>query len=180
MAKGQGLFAASRRLGPRASRRSLLQSGLAFGALALGGRDALGQSHGAHAHMPELGVAKVPAAPAMDQPLIEPEVRCSANGVLSTSLRCAYAYRDIGGVRLYLRSYEGGLAPTLRMKPGETLKVRLINDLPPNRDILPSNPRIHISSTTRTSTSMARTAARAVSPTTSCARWRPASRTTSR
>jgi FtsP/CotA-like multicopper oxidase with cupredoxin domain len=140
MAKGQGLFAASRRLGPRASRRSLLQSGLAFGALALGGRDALGQSHGAHAHMPELGVAKVPAAPAMDQPLIEPEVRCSANGVLTTSLRCAYAYRDIGGVRLYLRSYEGGLAPTLRMKPGETLKVRLINDLPPNRDILPSNP----------------------------------------
>ena len=26
------------------------------------------------------------------------------------------------------------------MKPGETLKIRLINDLPPNRDILPSNP----------------------------------------
>jgi hypothetical protein len=57
-----------------------------------------------------------------------------------TSLRCAYAYRDIGGTRLYLRAYEGGLAPTLRMKPGETLKIRLINDLPPNRDILPSNP----------------------------------------
>src|SRR4029077_7954692 len=75
-----------------------------------------------------------------DQPLVEPEVRRSANGVLSTSLRCAYAYRDIGGTRLYLRAYEGGLAPTLRMKPGETLKIRLINDLPPNRDILPSNP----------------------------------------
>src|SRR5262249_22974750 len=67
-------------------------------------------------------------------------VRRSVNGVLSTSLRCAYAYRDIGGMRLYLRAYEGGLGPTLRMKPGETLKIRLINDLPPNRDILPSNP----------------------------------------
>src|SRR5260370_9065004 len=26
------------------------------------------------------------------------------------------------------------------MKPGETLKIRLITDLPPNRDILPTNP----------------------------------------
>jgi len=90
--------------------------------------------------MPELGVTQLPVMPAMDQPLVEPEIRRSANGVLSTSLRCAYAYRDIGGTRLYLRAYEGGLAPTLRMKPGETLKIRLINDLPPNRDILPSNP----------------------------------------
>ena len=76
----------------------------------------------------------------MDQPLVEPEVRRSANGVLSTSLRCAYAYRDIGGMRLYLRAYEGGLGPTLRMKPGETLKIRLINDLPPNRNSLPQQP----------------------------------------
>jgi FtsP/CotA-like multicopper oxidase with cupredoxin domain len=36
----------------------------------------------------------------MDAPLVEPEVRRSANGVLNTSLRCAYAYRDIGGKRL--------------------------------------------------------------------------------
>jgi FtsP/CotA-like multicopper oxidase with cupredoxin domain len=139
MAQGQRFFGASQRLGPYASRRGLLQAGLAFGTLTLGGRAALGQSHDAHVHMPELGVAKVPVVPAMDQPLIEPDVRCSANGVLSTSLRCANAYRDIGGVRLYLRAYESGLAPTLRMKPGETLKIRLINDLPPNRDILPGN-----------------------------------------
>ena len=90
--------------------------------------------------MPKLGATKLPVMPAMDQPLIEPEIRRSANGVLSTSLRCAYAYRDIGGTRLYLRAYEGGLAPTLRMKPGETLKIRLINDLPPNRDIPAQQP----------------------------------------
>ena len=118
--------------------------------------------------MPELGVANVPVVPAMDQPLIEPEIRRSANGVLATRLRCAYAYRDIGGFRLYLRSYEGGLAPTLRMKPGETLKIRLINDLPPNRDLVPASPPIRISSTTRICISTARTAARAASPTTSC------------
>ena len=140
MDKEQRFFRVSRGFDPHASRRGLLQAGLAIGTLALGPRAALGQSGAAHTHMPELGVAKLPVVPAMDQPLVEPEVRRSVNGVLSTSLRCAYTYRDIGGFRLYLRSYEGGLAPTLRMKPGETLKIRLTNDLPPNRDIRPSNP----------------------------------------
>jgi FtsP/CotA-like multicopper oxidase with cupredoxin domain len=141
MATEQRFFGTGRAVGPHASRRGLLQASLAIGALALGQRAALGQSGDAHAHMhmPELGVATPPIVPVMDQPLVEPEVRRSANGVLSTSLRCAYAYRDIGGTRLYLRAYEGGLGPTLRMKPGETLKIRLINDLPPNRDILPIN-----------------------------------------
>ena len=87
----------------------MLQAGLAIGTLALGRRAALGQPGGAHAHMPEVGVATLPVVPAMAQPLVEPEVRRSANGVLSTSLRCAYAYRDIGGMRLYLRAYQGGL-----------------------------------------------------------------------
>jgi FtsP/CotA-like multicopper oxidase with cupredoxin domain len=168
MAKEQRFVGTSPRLGPHASRRGLLQAGLAIGTLALGQRAALGQGGGAHAHMPELGVANLPVAPAMDQPLIEPEVRRSANGELRTSLRCAYTYRDIGGFRLHLRSYEGGLAPTLRMKPGETLKIRLINDLPPNAISRPPSPRIRTSSTTRTCISTARTAARAASPTTSC------------
>ena len=35
----------------------------------------------------------------------EPEVRRSVDGVLSTSLRCAYTYRDIGGMHLYLRAF---------------------------------------------------------------------------
>jgi len=140
MSEQQRFSGMSRRLGPYASRRGLLQAGLAIGTLALGQRAALGQSGGAHAHMPELGVANLPVVPVMDQPLVEPEVRRSVNGVLSTSLSCAYTYRDIGGMRLYLRAYERGLGPTLRMKPGETLKIRLINDLPPNRDLVPSNP----------------------------------------
>jgi hypothetical protein len=96
-------FGTSPRLGPHASRRGLLQAGLAIGTLALSRRAALGQHGGGHAHMPELGVAQLPLVPALDQPLVEPEVRRAANGVLSTSLRCAYAYRDIGGTRLYLR-----------------------------------------------------------------------------
>ena len=140
MAKEQSVFGTSRGLGPHASRRGVLQAGLAIGTLALGQRAALGQPGGAHVHMPELGAAKLPVVPAMDAPLVEPEVRRSVNGVLSTSLRCAYAYRDIGGRRLYLRSYEGrSPGPTLRMKPGETLKIRLTNDFPPNRDLVPQD-----------------------------------------
>src|ERR1700730_6288412 len=40
-------------------------------------------------------------------PLIEPEVRRSVNGELRTTLQVQYAYKDIGGYRPYLRSYEG-------------------------------------------------------------------------
>ncbi len=57
---------------------------------------------------PTLGMVSDKLVPATDQPLVEPEVRRSINGVLSTTLRAGYAYRQIGGVRLYVRSYEGG------------------------------------------------------------------------
>lgn len=70
----------------------------------------------------------------------EPEARSSAGGVLETELRVAYAYHDIGGYRLHLRSFEGMMpAPTLRVQPGDTVKILLTNDLPPNRDPAPTN-----------------------------------------
>lgn len=71
--------------------------------------------------------------------LREPEVRRSVNGVLETTLRAAYGYRDIGGYRLYLRGFEDAMpGPTLRVKPGDVLKIKLINDLPPNREQMPA------------------------------------------
>jgi FtsP/CotA-like multicopper oxidase with cupredoxin domain len=70
--------------------------------------------------------------------LIEPEVRRSDAGELQTALRVAYAYHDIGGYRLAMRSYEGGIpGPTLRAQPGDVLKILLTNDLVPNRDVAP-------------------------------------------
>ena len=37
-----------------------------------------------------------------------------------------YAYKDIGGYRLYMRTYEGTLpGPTLRLKPGDVLRIKL-------------------------------------------------------
>jgi hypothetical protein len=66
---------------------------------------------------------------------VEPEVRSSANGELNTTLRMQYAYKNIGGYRLYVRTYEGAVpGPTLRLKPGDVLHIKLINDMPPNRD----------------------------------------------
>jgi FtsP/CotA-like multicopper oxidase with cupredoxin domain len=73
-------------------------------------------------------------------PFVEPEVRSSTNGELSTTLRMHYAYKDIGGYRLYMRAYEGTVpGPTLRVKPGDVLRIKLINDLPPNRDPSPED-----------------------------------------
>ena len=44
----------------------------------------------------------------------------------------------MGGYRLSLRSYEGNIpGPTLRLRPGEVLRIRLVNDLPPNPDPVP-------------------------------------------
>ena len=79
--------------------------------------------------------ALIPAAgPWESTDLIEPEVRRSVDGVLETVLRAQYAYADTGGYRLFMRTYEGKLpGPTLRLQPGDTLRIRLVNDLPPNR-----------------------------------------------
>jgi FtsP/CotA-like multicopper oxidase with cupredoxin domain len=72
--------------------------------------------------------------------LIEPEARRSSAGELRTELRVAYAYHDVGGYRLSMRTYEGGIpGPTLHAQPGDVLKIRLINDLVPNRDAVPVN-----------------------------------------
>jgi FtsP/CotA-like multicopper oxidase with cupredoxin domain len=71
-------------------------------------------------------------------PLVEPEVRRSANGELRTTLRVRYADKEIGGYRLSLRSYEGTIpGPTLRVRPGDVLRIRLVNELPPNPDPAP-------------------------------------------
>jgi FtsP/CotA-like multicopper oxidase with cupredoxin domain len=83
----------------------------------------------------------IPRAPYQKgAPLIEPEVRRSVNGELRTTLQVRYAYKDIGGYRLSLRTYEGMIpGPTLRVRPGDVLRIRLINDLPPNPDPVPLN-----------------------------------------
>lgn len=70
-----------------------------------------------------------------DQGLPQPEVRTSRNGVLDTTLKVKFAPNDIGGQDIYTRTYEGTVpGPTLRVKPGDVMKIRLVNQLPPNAD----------------------------------------------
>ena len=65
----------------------------------------------------------------------------SATRELQVELRAAYASRSFTTLRngqsvteqLYLRSYNGQpVGPTLVARPGDTLKIRLVNDLPPD------------------------------------------------
>ncbi|MCB4767881.1 multicopper oxidase family protein [Ancylobacter sp. Lp-2] len=129
------------------SRRNLLQgaglgaitlaTGLA-GGFALRASAVNGAADGHAGHGSARGVPRAPWDRAAA--LAEPQIRRSENGALATELRAAYAYKDLGGYRLSLRTYEGGIpGPTLRVKPGDTLRIRLINDLPPNPDSMPDD-----------------------------------------
>jgi FtsP/CotA-like multicopper oxidase with cupredoxin domain len=69
-------------------------------------------------------------------PFQNPPVIASSNGELSTTLVVTYtapATTKLGDCQVYLRSYNGNLVgPTLRAKPGDTLRILLDNQLPPN------------------------------------------------
>ena len=134
-------MAESPRSGSRFSRRGFLQTGLGVGTALLlpnlPGSIPLASAASAHDHEPagrdEGAKDFKPGAP-----FVEPEIRRSANGELNTTLRMQYAYKNIGGSRLCVRTYEGAVpGPTLRLKLGDVLRIKLINDMPPNRDPKP-------------------------------------------
>lgn len=121
------------------SRRRVLTAGLGIGAMLWVGRTG-GASHSHQHGSPPLstGGGNPAGTPPESALLIDPEVRRSAGGQLRTTLRVRYAYQDIGGYRLHPRSYDGMTpGPTLRARPGDVLRIRLVNELPPNRDPLP-------------------------------------------
>ena len=131
----------AKRNGFRLSRRGFVRTGAGLGtalllpgvAGLLGGR-AAAQTH-SHAPGGDGWKSFKPG-----EPLVEPEVRRSVNGVLATTLRMQYAWKELGGYRLYMRTYEGTIpGPTLRVRPGDVLRIKLVNDLPPNRDPAPAD-----------------------------------------
>ena len=64
-------------------------------------------------------------------PFANPQLIKAENGELQTTLKVAYSDRQIAGCQVHLRSYNGQLVgPTLRVKPGDTINLKLINDLP--------------------------------------------------
>lgn len=73
---------------------------------------------------------------ALDPPAFpQPELRASHKGLLDTTLRAQIGVNDLNGKQITTRTYGGALGgPTLRINPGDLLRVRLDNDLPPNPD----------------------------------------------
>ncbi|MEI9996458.1 MAG: multicopper oxidase domain-containing protein [Rhizomicrobium sp.] len=68
-----------------------------------------------------------------------PVIRSDANHVLTATLAIAYtdpATTSIAGCPVHLRTYNGQLiGPTLRVRPGDTMKITIRNDLP--REAMP-------------------------------------------
>jgi FtsP/CotA-like multicopper oxidase with cupredoxin domain len=61
---------------------------------------------------------------------VEPPVRSSRDGLLDTQLTLAPTDVDIGPRRVRVEAYEGGLpGPTLRVRPGEKLRILLRNEM---------------------------------------------------
>ena len=72
---------------------------------------------------------------AASEALVEPEVRTSKDGLLETTLTCRVQSVPLAGGTAIMSVYEGSSpGPTLRVRPGDTLRVNLVNaldDLPP-------------------------------------------------
>lgn len=92
----------------------------------------------AAALLPAVGAAAAPLSVASTGPLArsqgtgwpQPEVRHSRNGVLDTKLTVGRTLRLIGGRLVEAWTYDGMVpGPTLRVRPGDRLRIRLVNDL---------------------------------------------------
>ena len=72
---------------------------------------------------------------AQGAPLVEPEVRTSRDGLLDTTLTASVMAVPVAGGTAIMRVYEGSYpGPTLRVRPGDTLRINLFNKL----DALPA------------------------------------------
>ena len=109
---------------PPVLRRAFLTAGGAIGTSLLAPRLLGGAGNGeAHAaeHLHDTTAEAIDAWKDFvpGAPFVEPEIRRSVNGELRTTLRLQYAYKNVGGYRLYVRTYEGTVpGPTLRARPG--------------------------------------------------------------
>jgi FtsP/CotA-like multicopper oxidase with cupredoxin domain len=65
----------------------------------------------------------------------QPAVLASQNGLLDVNMHIQMATNVVDGQTITTRTYEGKIGgPTLRVKPGDTLRFNVVNDLPPNPD----------------------------------------------
>jgi len=79
------------------------------------------------------GVGGSSAVPLPQETFVEPQAFTSLNGKLDLTLNIAYLKTTLNGKDVTLRSMFGSIpAPTLRVNVGDTLRIRVVNQLPPN------------------------------------------------
>ncbi|MEW6277008.1 MAG: multicopper oxidase domain-containing protein [Candidatus Eremiobacterota bacterium] len=72
--------------------------------------------------------------------MVQPTVLASRGGLLEAMLECRVATNQVGGRTITTPTYNGSLpGPTLSLRPGETLRVHLVNNLPANTDPVPAD-----------------------------------------
>jgi FtsP/CotA-like multicopper oxidase with cupredoxin domain len=110
------------------TRRDVLRTSTQAGAALLLGRRVLAQEK------PSL-IAAIGTPEPDAVPFLEPEVRESRDGLLDTSLHVRFADNEIAGRPIHSRTFEGKLTgPTLKFRPGDTVRVLYVNELPPEPD----------------------------------------------
>lgn len=74
------------------------------------------------------------------EPLLQPEVRTSRDGLLDTTLTTSVMPVAVAGRTAIMSVYEGSIpGPTLRVRPGDLLRINLVNRLELLPDELPEN-----------------------------------------
>ena len=72
--------------------------------------------------------------PVPAETFVEPQVLASVNGRLDVTMTVAYLQTTLDDKEVNLRSMFGSIpAPTLRVNVGDTLRVLVDNQLPPNK-----------------------------------------------
>ncbi len=73
------------------------------------------------------------SAPPVTETFVDPQVLASAGGRLDLTLNLGYLKTTLDGKAVTLRNWYGTIpAPTLRVNVGDTLRILLVNNLPPN------------------------------------------------
>ncbi len=113
------------------TRRNLMKAGFGLAlASALPLINCSGGSNDSSSSVPD-----TPVPPPEPPPFPQPQTLMSSAGLLETTFDVAFANHDINGQTFSHRSYNGLIGgPTLRVRPGDTLRVRLNNNLPPDAD----------------------------------------------
>ena len=122
-------FGGVRRAQPMIGRRGLMTLAAGAGVAAIG-------TAGRGLFLPWFDISRAAAA----DELVEPAVRDSRDGLLDTTLTASVMSLPLAGQSAIVSVYEGSFpGPALRVRPGDTLRVKLVNTLDALPPGLPQN-----------------------------------------